>query len=354
MDVHGYGFYFGPTTWARHARAFFTALHRQMPVQMHPLDRDKTYAELAPEEAALLSAGESDHAGIGIGIGPMESMRAVRGRCRIGFAVWETTRLPDEKRAQLRALDEVWTPSEWGRELLVANGLDGRNIRVVPEGVDAQRFVPRVRTDSGWPFRFLCVGKWEVRKGIEELVRCFAETFASEEAVELVLHAHNPWLPGFDPGDAVRRALGGRESRVRVSYPMTEPELAALYAACDVFVLPTRAEGWGLPVVEAMACGLPVIVTNYSAPAEVIHEGVGYPLRVARMAPVRDPYFFPANTGYGEWAEPDWEHLRVLLRWVVEHREEAAEKGRQARKEALARWTWDHAAATALTRLREI
>jgi len=354
LEVHGHGFYAGLTTWARHARSFFTALHRRTQVKIHPVDHRGVRAELTAEESALMWDGSDDHDGIGIGIGSVDSMPAVRGRHRIAFVVWETTRLPADKRAQLQAMDEVWTPSRWGREMFVANGLAPERVFVVPEGVDTNRFVPRPRGPEEEPFRFLCVGKWEARKGVGDLVRCFAETFSPDENVELVIHAHNQWLPGFDSARVIRTALGGRPARVRASEPVNEDGLAALYTACDAFVLPTRAEGWGLPIAEAMSCGLPVIVTNYSAPAEVVHEGVGYPLRVAGMTAVRDPYFYPGPTDFGVWAEPDWEHLRTLLRWVADHKEEAAAKGRQARQEACARWTWDHAAEVAMRRLREI
>ena len=60
------------------------------------------------------------------------------------------------------------------------------------------------------------------------------------------------------------RALQAKPGGARIAYitdDLTEQEMASLYAACDVLVHPYRGEGFGLPVIEAMACGLPVIVT---------------------------------------------------------------------------------------------
>ena len=53
-----------------------------------------------------------------------------------------------------------------------------------------------------------------------------------------------------------------------------------MYAGADVFVLPTRGEGWGLPIVEAMAMELPVIVTNHSGPTEYLTDANSFPLRI--------------------------------------------------------------------------
>src|SRR5207247_1086784 len=64
--------------------------------------------------------------------------------------------------------------------------------------------------------------------------------------------------------------------------------LAALYRSADCFVLPSRGEGWGMPLLEAMACGLPVIATDWSGPRDFLKEDWAYPLRVKRLVPARD------------------------------------------------------------------
>ena len=349
--VNAFGFYFGETTWARHARAFFTALNRRRPVALFPLDLSQDVESLMPEDRHLLGRRERpDEVHPGICIGPIESMSSVKGCRRIAFVVWETTVLPNSKRELLQTMDEIWTPSVWGRNLLIENGLSAELIFVVPEGVDTEVFRPREDasvTKRSSPFRLLCVGKWEVRKGVEDLVRCFAEEFQPEEEIELVLHGSNPWLYGFDLQKKIAEVLRGSQARVVASLPMPESELLELYRSCDAFVLPTRAEGWGLPIMEAMACGLPVIVTNYSAPADFLDESIAYPLAVEKMVSVHDPYFFPDGAANGEWAQPDFAHLRTLMRHVFEHREEAASKGRLARQAVRSKWTWDHAAEKA-------
>jgi glycosyltransferase involved in cell wall biosynthesis len=288
----------------------------------------------------------------GLSIGSFESTRRVSGAWRVGMVVWETTRLPAVKAERVRALDEVWTPSEWGRRLLVENGVDEKRVRVVPEGFDPNVFHPAERARSdGEPFRFLSVGRWSERKGIDDLVRAYCEEFAPDEAVELVLHCWCPYQPRFDMRARIARIAPPRHPPIVPSMPLPAAQLADLYRLADAYVLPMRGEGWGLPIVEAMACGLPAIVTNYSAPVDYLSESIAYPLRVEKMIEVRDPFFY--EPGVGQWAQADVEHLRFLMRHVFENREEAREKGLLAAETMHRDWTWDRAAAKGYKLLRE-
>jgi glycosyltransferase involved in cell wall biosynthesis len=116
-------------------------------------------------------------------------------------------------------------------------------------------------------------------------------------------------------------------------------------------VLPTRGEGWGMPVLEAMACGLPAIATNWSGPADFLTPAVGYPLDVKAMvdAEARCPYY----DGF-QWAEPDAEHLRFLLREVFDHPDDARAKGLAAAADVAGNYTWQHVANRVTARLLEL
>jgi hypothetical protein len=128
-------------------------------------------------------------------------------------------------------------------------------------------------------------------------------------------------------------------------------QLGTIYRGADAFVLPTRGEGWGMPILEAMACGLPAIATPWSGPSEFLHEGVGYPIALRGLVPAdaKCPYY----EGF-RWADPDPDDLVAKLRHVFAHREEARAKGAAAAAEAAAKWTWAHTAARIEERLREI
>jgi glycosyltransferase involved in cell wall biosynthesis len=286
----------------------------------------------------------------------MERMVEVAGMYRIGFVVWETTRIPRSKLRVLQTLDELWVPSAWGRAILMANGLSPERVHVVPEGVDPETFRPSEpgARDSASPFRFLCVGKWENRKGIADLARAYSREFEASEPVELILHCFNPYLPGFSISAALRELDLPPHAPIRTSNPGSRASLVALYGGCDVFVLPTKAEGWGLTIIEAMSCGVPAIATDYSAHTDFLHHDNGYLVAVAGMVPVHDPYFYRADGDLGVWAQPDTEHLQQLMRLAYREGAERRQKGERARQEVISHWTWRQAAQKAHRRLQAL
>jgi glycosyltransferase involved in cell wall biosynthesis len=128
-------------------------------------------------------------------------------------------------------------------------------------------------------------------------------------------------------------------------------QLAALYRSVDCFIAAGRGEGWNMPLTEAMACGVPAIATAWGGQMEFLSEEVAYLLRTRGTIPAvaKCPYY----DGFS-WADPDPEHLGALLRHVVEHRDEAAAKGRRAAEAMRTQWTWHHAADRIRARLEAI
>jgi glycosyltransferase involved in cell wall biosynthesis len=348
MTVDIFGYWLGAFGFAQHTRQFSAALAQLDQVSAVPWDTALN------SSATAASRTDADAA---IGIGPIPHMIHVSGKRRIGFVVWETTTVPSQLVRILQELDEVWTPSHWGRRLLLENGMNRGRVHVVPEGVDPSFFRPVSLADDQMqrPFRFLCVGKWEVRKGIADLALAFAREFRSEEPVELILHCYNPNLPESDIDEALRALNLPRHAPIRPSSgPLPLSALAALYRECDVLVQPTKAEGWGLPILEALACGIPAIATNYSAHTDFLNDANGYLVDVARMVEVDDPFFYKLGGPFGAWAQPDLDHLQVLMRRSFENPAERREKGAQGRRDVLERWTWKDAAAIAHCRLHGI
>jgi len=341
--------------WGRHARCFASALDRHEPTELVDLDTPPAKGPKAWIERSRLRFSMDS---AGISLGALEHTPTLGTRYRIAFCTSETTAIPIPHLFYLYRADMVWSMSSWGRELLERHGLSAEKIRVVPAGVDTTVFTPPLsERQRGKLFRFLCVGKWEERKGTADLVRAFSEEFDPAEPEELVMHCGTSWARKLDFRQEIAQVLastGRNGARIVPSDPVELRSLVDLMQSCHAFVLPTRGEAWGLPILEAMACELPCIVTDYSGPTEYANEDNCYLIRVQEMRKVEDTEFFYSGYDWGMWAQPDLAHLRSLMRFVYENPEDARRKARRAREDAVKYWTWDLAAEKAVAHIQEL
>jgi glycosyltransferase involved in cell wall biosynthesis len=341
IGVDVFGNTLGTIGWTTHSVCFAHALNRLTPVTFKAGRRAAVRGLCGPIGLPLIRGLRNKPSDFGVVIrgNPLVQERSAR------WIVWETTELSDAQKQLCASTQFLWTPSTWGRENLLSNGIDSSRVAVVPEGVDSDFFRPGSKRNGR--FRFLMVGKWEQRKFIDGLLQAFNEEFSSQEDVELYLHAHNPYMPHMSPKKRLEQAGFSNAGNIILGEPCTLPELRQLYQSANCFVLPTRAEGWGLPILESMACGVPAIVTRYSAPIDYLNEENSYLLDVKRMVDAHDDDF---DIHTGQWAEPDVAHLRHLMRTAFQDRQQLSEKGRMARITA-EKFTWKHAAEIALQRI---
>lgn len=305
--------------------------------------------ELTAQAIRMLKRGDSiDFESVAVCLDYGNLMHRFCGRKRIGYTVWESTLVPKDWVNQLKQLDQVWVPSSWGRDVFIENGLGEDMVKVVPEGVDTSAFRPGLsrfaELDHG-RFKFLVVGKYEVRKCTKEIILAFSQEFKTHEPVELALLCHNPFVKNFDIVKEVEGLNIANLANIRIiNYLPGSSDMARLYNSCDALLMPSRAEGWGLPVMEAMACGLPVITTNYSGQTEFVNEKNAYLIGIKGMVDIKDPVFFNPQVYNGQWAEPDFEQFRYLMRYVYEHRDEARKKGELASMDMKKNWAWKKSA----------
>lgn len=296
-----------------------------------------------------------------VGSGPGVAMFAGCPARKISFTVWESTRLPDDWMIPLAMADEVWTPSEWGAQVLRDNGVAPARVHVVPEGVDDLLFQPHGERlpllDGVDGFRFLHVGKAEPRKGTVELLEAFDRAFGRDEPVVLVLACHNRMIPGFDTVRFLENlALRRRRWVVPVQPLPRRRDIAALYRSCDAFVAPSRAEGWGLPPLEAMASGLPTALTHFAGHTAFATDDNSYPVpfTLAPVSPEALPYFMRGDGDYGEWAEPDIDGLAEVMRAMVRQRDVQHARAQRQAAAIGQRWSWTAAALRACDRIERL
>jgi glycosyltransferase involved in cell wall biosynthesis len=277
------------------------------------------------------------------------------------WAIFEVEKLPARFIGFLRdRAHVVWVPSRWGRDILEANGIERAAIDVVPEGVAASIFHPYLRSAlnrSGQPFRFLMVGKYEERKAYPEVLEAFKKVFGNSDAVELVVKADYFVDFARKKAELEQRiaALGVRNIKPLWGNWARE-HVVALYNCCDAFILPSRAEGWGLPLLEAGATGMPVISTFYSGQSEFLEVIDSSLLRVDfSLEAIRDPEMhraWPSQDGdIGRWAKPS---VASLARCMSKLKTNYPGYLAQARMNSITlreRFSWTTAADTALRAL---
>lgn len=178
----------------------------------------------------------------------------------------------------LRASDVIVTPSECSRQdAIKAYGLPEWKIKVIYEA-PAPTFKPAsgpaplngVRQKYNLPEKYILhVGTIEPRKNLTRLLEAFRPLLAHWPHLKLVLIGKKGWL--YEPFYQRLQELGLTEQVVFPGY-VDEADLPALYHLAEVFVFPSLYEGFGLPPLEAMACGVPVICSNSSSLPEVVGD----------------------------------------------------------------------------------
>ena len=290
-------------------------------------------------------------------MGGRSSFFRATGNPLIGYHMWESDKPPADYVSALTEMDEVWVPSKWGAECFKKAGVE--KAIAMPGGVNPYVFndmVPKApELTSRQTFKFLCVGKWERRKGYDLLLKAWAQTFKPDEPVELVLSAYNPFLKDFNIWQKITQLhLGEMANLVVIDKPIQSyTEMATLYSSCDAFVMPTRGEGWNMPLIEAMSTGLPSIVTNWSGHTEYATKDNAYLLDYETVPAQNDP-MWQRNFEGSNWAEPDFKQLCEYMRYVYDNKAEAKKKGVRAAKDVRSQWTWQHAAERIIKRLKAI
>lgn len=182
--------------------------------------------------------------------------------------------LIEKEDREFSAADRVMVLSQAAKRGFVEEGIKEEKIFVNPCGVDLTQFAPSGKSDDS-VFRIIYCGNLSLRKGVHYLLQAFSE---------LKLDNAELWLIGSTPNQAFGRLLAKYMSdKVRLLGTFPQGKLQQLYAKGSVFVLPSLADGFGMVVPQAMACGLPVIVTQNVGAADVVTEGVdGF------IVPIRD------------------------------------------------------------------
>ncbi len=193
-------------------------------------------------------------------------------------------------------------------------GMNSEKTIVFPWGVDLEHFVPTAEPRPQDTFTLFCNRSWEERYGVDVLARAFVKVAQQKDNVDLIL------LNGGSQGAKLRQIFvsGGVLDRVTFGGQISQIDLPAWYHMADLYISPSHVDGSSVSLMEALACGLPCLVSDIPANKEWVFEGVnGWLFR-----------------------DGDSDQLAEKILAAMNQREKLPEIGRSSRSEAEKRADW--------------
>jgi len=213
---------------------------------------------------------------------------------------------------ELSLADYIFVPSEHAKRTYLTEGFAAERLITLPFGVDLDCFSPSSSNRPG--FRVVYVGTLTMRKGVQYLLEAFKQARLPKSELLLV----GPLDPAFRP------VLAQYEGVFTYQPSVPKTKLSEVYNSASVFVLPSLADSFSLATVEAMACGLPVIISANTGAADLLTDG-------------KDGFVIPIR---------DAPRLTELLSYLYENRDAREAIGHRARQTAAAQ-TWERYGQTA-------
>ena len=270
------------------------------------------------------------------------------------YTLFETDRCP--KNWDFSRFEKIYVFSEWNRKTWLDNGFKwAKRLDVLPFGIQKDLFCPvggnmTVLNASG--YKFITSGDFTERKNFEALIEAYTTEFKRNEDVCLIMKVH---FGGFTQKHKLnlinkikQLAFMHNQNPPRILFfgdKIKTEDLPMFYRGGDCFVLPSRGEGLGMCVQEAMACGLPTITTGWSAMTDYVKDGENGLFIDYNLETIDNINFInkcPHALNH-KWAEVSIEDLKKKMRWAFENREKAKELGKNA-SESMKDRNWYHSA----------
>jgi len=276
----------------------------------------------------------------------------------IFYNVWESTRQLPEFFNRMLCADQFWCPTNWQAQCTIEQGYPADRVKVVHEGVNGNVFYPgdnsatkkelyekyNIPYDA---FTFMIFGRWDYRKATKEMVEAWVNAMGKKDNCYLILSADNPFsVDGFKSTEERLKHYKLEHDRIKILHFPERDEYVKWMQYGSCLLSCSRAEGWNLPLMEALACGTPSICSDWGGHLEFA-DGIAYKVQVPNELPPQQVYMLGDNYDLGVWGEPDFDHLEYIMNHVYDGYDQAKNTTLKLSKYLRSYFTWDHAAQQA-------
>lgn len=252
-------------------------------------------------------------------------------RYKMAIYDYESSHMPAHWRKFYKLVNFVLPATNYVADMFRRNGCPEEKIRVLPHGVDLDLFNPNIRPlqlSTEKKFKFLCVAAPHYRKQLDRLLRAYCGAFTAADDVSLILKTQL-----FKPGDQLKgfeMDLKPVVAELNKKHGKNMPEvqfirgrlnnMGSLYTACNAFCLMTASEGFGVPFLEALACGLPVIAPRHGGQLDFLNDDNAFLSKCGtrRALPQEQYWGVHPNAITGK---PDEVHFVELMQSLVQNYE---------------------------------
>jgi len=287
------------------------------------------------------------------------------GKYHIAHFFWETDKIPKIFAEGFAHVDEIWTGSQANADAIKAGGVD-KPVYIFPQATQTDREWPAPYELPGFPddgYLFYSIFEWTDRKNPIALIESYLREFQKDEQVGLLIKTY---FRNFTLQNKrlIRDKIAKLKAQMSLKkFPpiflyldlMDRDQLMRVHSTGDCYVSAHRGEGWGVPQVEAMLAGNPVISTGYSGVHEFLTDGKDAKLLPYEMVPLKgmdhSQHFYTPDQ---KWADVDPLKLRKAMRWAYENQKDAKSLGEEGRKSATNQFNLARVGKLMADRLKEI
>ena len=275
-------------------------------------------------------------------------------KCKMAIWNFESSILPIGWEHYVNSIDYILPSSQFSADIFTNNGISKDQCVVVPHGVDANLFNPNIppfKLKTEKKVKLLINAIPHARKNLDKAINAYVNTFSGDDDICLVLKTRFLTPSKEKPFEVdvekfLNDAFSGRENPPELEV-ITEfiPDIGSLYTACDAAICTSSTEGFLLPLLEGMACGIQVVSPRYGGQLEYLNDNNSMLYDVGEMyAPLEHQYW--THQPKAIVGDVSVQSISEAMRRIYENIDSEKERTQEAIQKTVEKFNWDDVAQT--------